>query len=213
MNSEELIAYSLQHSTPEPALLQDLNRDTYLKMLHPRMLSGHLQGRILSMISKMVKPANILEIGTFTGYSAICLAEGLAPDGKLHTIEVNQELESYIRSWIGKAGLEDVITLHIADAKEKIPGLAAEIKFDLVFLDADKELYPEYYKLLRPYLSSGAYLIADNVLWDGKVISPHPTSDYETEGIKEFNRLVDEDPLAENIIIPVRDGLSVIRVL
>lgn len=214
IKNEGLLSYALSFSSPEPELLKELHRDTHLKMLHPRMASGHLQGRLLSMISKMIRPTNILEIGTFTGYSAICLTEGLMPGGHLHTIEVNPELEDYITKWISKAGLRDVVTLHIADAGEIIEELSSKISFDMVFLDADKTEYPRYYQMLRKSLKPGAFIIADNVLWDGKVTDESiMTTDPETAGIHAFNKMVLDDPGVGNIIIPVRDGLSLIRIL
>ena len=214
IKDDGLLSYALSFSTPEPEILKELHRDTHLKMLHPRMASGHLQGRLLSMISKMIRPSNILEIGTFTGYSAICLSEGLIPGRHLHTIEVNPELEDYVTKWITKAGLRDVVTLHIADAAEVIEELISKISFDLVFLDADKPEYPRYYQMLRKNLNPGAFIIADNVLWDGKVTDEsNLTSDPETAGIHAFNKMVIDDPGVENIILPVRDGLSLIRIL
>lgn len=213
MISKDILEYISEHSQTEPEILKNLHRETYLKMLHPRMISGHIQGRLLYMLSNMIEPENILEIGTFTGYSAICLSAGLPANGELHTIEINPELESFINKWIKKADLEKSVKLHIGDACEIIPKLMTCIKFDLVFIDAEKDTYPLYYKLLRKYLKSGAYIIADNVLWDGKVIQNITNPDKETAGIIEFNKMVKNDDGVENIILPFRDGISLIRIV
>lgn len=207
-----LLRYSEAHSSPEPEVLRLLNRDTHLKTAYPQMLSGHLQGRILAMISKLLKPESILEIGTFTGYGALCLAEGLPEQGQLHTIEANPEFEDTIRHWIGQAGYQDKIQLHIGDAALLLPHLLAQYKFTLAFLDADKQRYPNYYRMLRQGLPSGAFILADNVLWDGKVVSD-AQQDPETLGIKAFNQMVSEDQGVEQVILPIRDGLSLIRIL
>jgi caffeoyl-CoA O-methyltransferase len=212
MNNEALLRYAELNSSREPEVLAALNRDTHLRMLHPRMLTGHLQGRLLSMISHMINPAFVLEIGTFTGYSALCLAEGLAPDGQLHTIEINPEFEENIRDWFRRAGADGRITLHIGDATTLIRALTATVPFNLVFLDADKENYPVYYKLLREHLRPGSFILADNVLWDGKVIDPAEPSDRETKGIMQFNQLVAEDSGVEKMMLPIRDGLTLIRI-
>lgn len=205
--------YATSHSTPESELLRALDRETHLKMLYPQMLSGHLQGRILSMISHMVRPKNILEIGTFTAYSTLCLAEGLQPGGALHTIELNPEFEDHIIKWIGAAQLEHAIHLHVGDALELLPDLLTSTPFDLVFLDADKARYPDYYQLMRKHLRAGAFVLADNVLWDGKVYATPSPKDDDTQGIIRFNQLVTNDPGTEQVILPVRDGLSLIRIL
>jgi len=212
-NTALATAYATTYSTPEPEILQALDRETNLKMLYPQMLSGHLQGRLLSMISHMVRPQNILEIGTFTAYSTICLAEGLPPGGALHTIEVNPEFEDHIRHWIHAAGLDHSVTLHLGDALRVLPHLLVTMSFDLVFLDADKANYPLYYSLLRKHLQPGAFILADNVLWDGKVYEDPIPQDADTLGIIEFNQCVANDPGTEQVLLPVRDGLSLIRII
>lgn len=211
-HDESVYAYASNYSTAEPDILKELNRYTNIEMVYPQMLSGHLQGRFLAMLSRIKAPRHILEIGAFTGYSAICLAEGLKPDGVLFTIDNNPEFESRIQSWIKKAGMENRIRLYLGNALEIIPDLASKIDFDLVFIDADKGEYPEYYRLLRKYLLPGAMIIADNVLWDGKVTSEPNPSDRDTTGIQTFNRMVADDHGTEQVIIPVRDGLSLIRI-
>ncbi|HRZ43494.1 MAG TPA: class I SAM-dependent methyltransferase [Bacteroidales bacterium] len=208
-----ILRYAGEHTSPEPEVLRLLNRETHLKTAWPQMLSGHLQGRILAMISKLLKPEAILEIGTFTGYSALCLAEGLPEHGHLHTIEANPEFEDTIRHWIARAGYEEKIHLHVGDAVKLLPGLLARYRFSLAFLDADKQGYPEYYRLLRKGLPSGAFILADNVLWDGKVVPETRHQDPETLGIRIFNQMVSDDPGVEQVILPVRDGLSLIRIL
>ncbi len=211
-HDQSIYTYAAEYSDAEPVLLRELNRNTNIEMLYPQMLSGHHQGRLLAMLSKVAAPLHILEIGTFTGYSAMCLAEGLKPGGVVHTIEMNAEFESRIQKWIKRAGMENRIRLHVGKALEVIPVLASEINFDLVFIDADKAEYPDYYRLLRQHLLSGALIIADNVLWDGKVISEPDKSDKDTLGIQTFNKIVADDPGTEQVIIPVRDGLSLIRI-
>jgi predicted O-methyltransferase YrrM len=206
----ELDRYVESHTQAESPLLQELNRHTHLKVLQPRMLSGHLQGRILSMFSKMIVPENILEIGTYTGYSAICLSEGLAVNGRIHTIEKNPELKALIDEYFAKAGIQDRITLHIGDALEIIEDI--EEKFDLVFIDADKANYINYYRLVLPMVSPGGYIIADNVLWSGKVLSKSEMEkDQDAKTLHEFNKMVLADDSVENVLFPVRDGLMVIR--
>ena len=206
----QLAKYAEEHSSPESPLLAELNRDTYANVLIPRMLSGHLQGRVLSMISKMRAPRNILEIGTYTGYSALCLAEGLQSDGMLHTIDVNEELEDRIQAYFERSAYKSQIQLHIGHALEIIPSL--DKAFDLVFIDADKENYLNYYKLLIDRLPSGAIVVADNVLWSGKVVDNQSLeSDQETKALHEFNSFVAQDDRVENVLMPIRDGLMVIR--
>jgi caffeoyl-CoA O-methyltransferase len=201
--------YILDHTDPESELLAELSRETQHKVLLSRMLSGHLQGKILEMISKMIGPKNILEIGTYTGYSAICLAQGLSANGKLHTIEINDELESFVRPFIEKSGLENKIQLHIGDAKEIIPKINCE--FDLVFIDGDKRQYVDYYEIVMEKTKKGGFILADNVLWSGKVVTPlNPNDDY-TAGILKFNDFVHHDPRVENVILPVRDGIMILR--
>jgi caffeoyl-CoA O-methyltransferase len=209
---ETTSAYAAHYTSPEPELLKQLNRDTHLKMCYPQMLSGHEQGRLLAMVSCLLSPKFILEIGTFTGYSALCLSEGLKTGGTVHTIEVNPEFEKRILEWLTKAGAKEKINLHIGDATEVLPVLLPKISFDLVFLDADKTAYPAYYTLLRKWLKPGAVILADNVLWGGKVLSEPVPSDKETRGIQQFNQMVAEDTGTEQVILPIRDGLSVIRV-
>ncbi len=201
--------YIINHITPEDDFLRELDRETHLKVLRSRMLSGHLQGQILSMISHMVKPKAILEIGTFTGYSALCLAKGLAENGRLHTIEIDDELESIAKKYFTKSGMNDRIVQHIGDARQIIPSLNQS--FDLVFIDADKREYCEYYELVFPYVPVGGFMLADNILWNGKVVDPATFSEEQTSAILEFNRLVRDDPRVENVILPVRDGISLIR--
>jgi caffeoyl-CoA O-methyltransferase len=208
---KKLDDYVCDHTTSESDLLQQLNRETYSKVLMPRMLSGHLQGRVLSMISHMIRPKRILEIGTYTGYSALCLAEGLAEAGILHTIDINEELESMVRKYIGLAGMESKIQYHIGDATQIIPYLNE--KLDLVFIDADKENYSTYYDLVFDKVSPGGYIIADNVLWSGKVLMEEPIAagDKDTLALVAFNERVMNDDRVENVLFPIRDGLMVIR--
>lgn len=201
--------YAHLHTEPEPELLQKLNRETHAKVLYPRMLSGHLQGRFLSMVSKMIRPKYILEIGTYTGYSALCLAEGLQPDGKLITLDINEELESICRRYFSQSPYHQQIELRIGDAKAIIPQL--NHVFDLVFIDADKENYLFYYELLIPKLPSGAFILADNVLWSGKVLDEQ-YKDKETQSLREFNTHILNDKRVEKLLLPVRDGVMVIRV-
>jgi len=205
----ELENYILQHSDTESKLLQDLYRETHLYVKHPRMASGHIQGRFLAFLSQLIRPERILEIGTFTGYSALCFAEGLSPNGKLITIEVDDELEDRIRKYIQLAGYQEQIQLIIGDAKQTIPNL--DTKFDLVFIDGDKREYPEYLKLVKSCLNPGAILIADNVLWDGKVLESEKETDKMTHGVQIFNDVLQHDADFQNIILPLRDGLSISR--
>ena len=204
-----LSEYSEFHTSPESEQLKKINRDTHAGVMMPRMLSGHLQGRFLSMISKMIKPKTILEIGTYTGYSAICLAEGLAPNGRLITIDKNEELENKVRGYFQEAGLKTVIDYRIGNALKIIPDLDAS--FDLVFIDADKENYSNYFDLVINNVPSGGYLLADNVLWSGKVLDTKP--DKDTRAIIEFNKKVQDDNRVENILVPIRDGILVMRKL
>lgn len=201
--------YILEHSSPEDDFLWELDRETHLKVLRSRMLSGHLQGQILTMISSMIRPKCILEIGTFTGYSAICLAKGLAEDGRLHTIEIDDELEAISQKYFLKSGLSDRITQHIGDARKIIPSL--NLKFDLVFIDADKREYCDYYQLVIDLIPVGGFLLADNVLWDGKVVDPEAASEEQTRGILIFNTLVQNDTRVRNVILPVRDGIMLVQ--
>ncbi|MCG8411381.1 MAG: O-methyltransferase [Bacteroidales bacterium] len=203
--------YILKHSDDEDAVLAELNRETNLKILRPRMLSGHLQGKILEMISKMIQPEKILELGTYTGYSAICLAKGLKKGGKLHTIEINDELEDFILKYVDKANCSDKIQLHFGDAKSIIPDLNTQ--FDLVFIDADKREYIDYYNIIFDYVKPGGFILADNVLWSGKVIELDTPDDEYTKGIFDFNKLIKNDTRIEKVILPLRDGLTLIRKL
>ena len=207
---EKLSKYAEKHTTPENELIKSLNRDTHANVLAPRMLSGHLQGRLLSLFSKMIQPKAILEIGTYTGYAALCLVEGLTKDGILHTIDINEELETRIQKYFNQSTFKNQIKLHIGNALEIIP--AIKQKFDLVFIDADKENYSKYYDLLIDQMPSGGIIMADNVLWSGKVINQEAIStDNDTRELDHFNAKVQSDPRVENILIPVRDGIMVAR--
>jgi predicted O-methyltransferase YrrM len=203
----DLDTYTEKHTSAESAILQELNRQTHLQMLMPRMLSGHLQGKVLQMIVRMLRPMYVLELGTFTGYSAISMAEVLPAGAHLHTIEKNDELQQFIKQYIAKAGLEERITLHIGNAVDIIPGL--DFPWDLIFLDADKPNYPNYFQLLAPKLKKGAWIVADNVLWGGKVVDNPDTFDEYTEGITSYNKLIQDSPYFENVMLPIRDGLLV----
>ncbi len=207
--SADLQAYVEAHSDQESPLLADLNRDTHAKVMMPRMLSGHLQGRLLSMMSHMIRPKRILEIGTYTGYSAICMAEGLADGGKLITLDINEELEAMVRDYFDKAGLGESIDYRIGNAMDLIPEIDEE--FDLVFIDADKKNYTNYFNLVFEKVRPGGFIIGDNVLWSGKVIQTEKKTDKDTQAILDFNRFVQEDDRVENVLFPVRDGLMVIR--
>jgi caffeoyl-CoA O-methyltransferase len=211
--NKDLTNYIESHTSSEPTLLQKLNRETQANVLMPRMLSGHFQGRVLSMISHMVKPLNILEIGTYTGYSALCLAEGIQENGKVTTIDINEELESMVRKYIKEAGLEKKIDYYIGNALDIIKSL--NLLFDIVFIDADKENYSNYYGLVFDKVRKGGFIIADNVLWSGKVIGPeiNTKTDKDTMAILEFNEMVHRDQRVENVLLPVRDGLMILRKL
>ena len=204
---EDLEKYVEDHTSSESELLKKIARETYAKVLMPRMLSGHVQGRFLSMISHAMAPKNILEIGTYTGYSALCLAEGLRLDGKLVTIDVNEELESQVRNYFEGSGLNHRIDYRIGNAAQIIPAL--NVIFDLVFIDADKENYSKYYDLVFDKVRSGGLILADNVLWSGKVTKPKP--DKDTRALLEFNQKVINDTRVENLLLPVRDGIMMIR--
>lgn len=207
---EKLDNYIEQHSQPEPELLQELNRETHQKILHPRMLSGHFQGRVLSMLAKLIRPKNILEIGTYTGYSALCLAEGLSADGKLITIDKNEELHDLQRKYFDRSNYGSQIIQLTGDALEIIPQL--DEKFDLVFIDADKSNYLNYFKMVLPKMNSGGIILSDNVLWSGKVIEPLKKGDVDTEVLLAYNKEVNENPKVESVLLPIRDGLTVTRV-
>ncbi len=200
--------YAENYSSEEPLLLKELNRDTFAKILMPRMLSGHIQGRMLSMLSHMISPKLILEIGTYTGYSALCFAEGLSEGGHLHTIDINDELAPMMKSYITKAGMENKITLHNGNASEIIPTLSGP--FDLVFIDADKINYSLYYDLVIEKVRQGGFLIADNVLWSGKVLNLE-NADKDTLAIHQFNEKIKKDDRVEKVLLTVRDGLLIIR--
>lgn len=206
MNLEE---YITNHSDKEPENLAKLNRETHLRMLNPRMLSGHFQGRVLKMFCRMIQPANVLEIGTFTGYSALCMAEGMPTDGVLHTIDVDDELEDFILKNFSSSEFGSKIKLHIGDALEEIEKLD-EI-FDLVFIDADKMQYQAYYDAVLPKLKSNGFILVDNTLWAGKVLKPIESKDKDTLAIMSFNEYVANDQRVEKVLLPIRDGLTVIR--
>lgn len=205
----EIQQYAEAHTSKEPELLEEINRETYVNVLKPRMLSGHMQGRILSMLSHMISPKRILEIGTYTGYSAICLAEGLQKGGNLITLDINEELEQKVRAYIERSAYHDEIDYRIGDALELLPTLDGP--FDLVFIDADKENYGAYFDLLIDKVRTGGMIIADNVLWSGKVVKKTVKYDKDTAAIKAFNLKVHTDKRVENVLMPVRDGLMLIR--
>lgn len=208
--------YILDHTEPEEPLLHELDRETHLRTVAPRMVSGHLQGRLLTLLVRMLRPRRVLEIGTFTGYSALSMAAGLDEGAVLHTFEVDDELEELIRSYFDRSPHGRKIRLHIGSALDLAPALGE--RFDLVFIDGDKREYPAYYRMLmgddtgRPLVESGAFLLADNILWSGKVVAPVAHNDLHTQRILEFNRTVADDPRVENVIVPLRDGLNLIRV-
>ncbi|MDX5348544.1 MAG: O-methyltransferase [Hymenobacteraceae bacterium] len=207
---KELQQYIEDHTEPESELLRKLNRETNAKVMMPRMLSGHLQGRVLSMLSHMIQPKQILEIGTYTGYSALCLAEGMQPGGTLHTIDINDELEDLVKRYITEAGLEGQVKQYVGDALEIIPTLTET--FDLVFIDADKINYANYYNMVIDKVRPGGYIIADNVLWSGKVLEKYRKKlDKDTEAILNFNKQVHDDERVQNVLFPIRDGLMVLR--
>jgi caffeoyl-CoA O-methyltransferase len=209
--SQELEDYIEQHSEKEPQLLAALNKETYQKILLPRMLSGHFQGRVLSMLSKLIRPVNILEIGTYTGYSALCLCEGMQENGQLHTIDIKEELIDFQRKHFDKSPWGKQITQHLGEAVDIIPTL--DMKFDLVFIDADKENYINYFELIVPKMNKGGIILSDNVLWSGKVLEPLNPKDTSTKILLEYNKLLKEDPRVETVLLPIRDGLTVSRVL
>ncbi|HTG65379.1 MAG TPA: O-methyltransferase [Flavobacterium sp.] len=209
--SQELEDYIEQHSEKEPELLAALNKETYQKILLPRMLSGHFQGRVLSMLSKLIRPVNILEIGTYTGYSALCLCEGMQENGQLHTIDIKEELVDFQRKHFDKSPWGNQIVQHLGEAVDIIPTL--DIKFDLVFIDADKENYLNYFELIVPRMSKGGIILSDNVLWSGKVLEPLNPKDKSTKILLDYNKLLKEDPRVETVLLPIRDGLTVSRVL
>lgn len=209
LNSDVLEEYILRHIDEEDDYLKALYRDTHVKLLRPRMASGHLQGRMLKMFVRMIRPKQILEIGTYSGYSALCMAEGLDEGSVLHTFEINDEQEDFTRPWLEQSPYADKIKFYIGDALERVPQLG--ITFDLVFVDGDKRKYMEYYEMSLAHLSPGGYIIADNTLWDGHVTEAPNPNDAQTIGIQAFNEFVAKDNRVEKVILPLRDGLTIIR--
>lgn len=201
--------YILAHTEPEPDYLYQLYRATNVHLLHGRMASGHLQGRLLKMLVQMIRPKNILEVGTFSGYSALCMAEGLDDEGHLYTFEINDEQEDFTRPWIEQSPVASRITFLIGDAIQEAPKL--DVTFDMAFLDGDKRTYVETYEAVLPLVRQGGYLLADNTLWDGHVVDPDYDRDHQTQGIRRFNDHVARDPRSEQVILPLRDGLTLIR--
>ncbi len=207
--TKELDDYVCAHTENEPAVLHELNRQTNISVMQPRMLSGHYQGRVLSMLSHMIQPSRILEIGTYTGYSAICLAEGLKEGGRLITIDKNEELEDFVKEYISKSNNENRITTIIGDAIEVIPTLSGE--FDIVFIDADKSNYINYYHLVFDKVRQGGYIFIDNVLWSGKVLTEVDKKDKATRTLVELNKLIHDDSRVQEVLLPIRDGLTIVR--
>ena len=207
---ENIDNYVVNHSQQEPTLLKELSRETWQKVLNPRMLSGAFQGRVLSMISKLTKPDNILEIGTYTGYSAICLAEGMSSAGKMFTIDKNEELETLQNKYFEKSGFRNQITQFVGNALEIIPKI--EEKFDLVFIDADKSNYVNYFHLIIDKMNAGGIILSDNVLWSGKVVEKLDPKDKDTKVLLAYNKLLNEDARIETVLLPIRDGLTISRV-
>lgn len=204
--------YIKEHIDPESEYLHQLYRATHLHLLYPRMASGHIQGRLLKMFVGMIKPKLILEIGTYSGYSGLCLAEGLPEDGHLHTIEINDEQEDFTLPWFKNSPYADKITMHIGNAMEIIPELG--LTFDMAFIDGDKRIYSDYYELVLEHLNPGGYILADNTLWDGHVLDKNPKEcDLQTRGVQAFNDLVAQDKRVEKVILPLRDGLTIIKKL
>jgi len=209
--SDELDDYVTLHSENEPELLSALNKETYQKILLPRMLSGHFQGRVLSMLSKLIRPKSILEIGTYTGYATLCLCEGLQENGSVHTIDINEELFDFQRKYFDKSNWGNQITQHLGDALEIIPTL--NTKFDLVFVDADKENYIAYFNMIVPMMEKGGIILSDNVLWSGKVLEPLHPKDKSTKELLQYNQLLKDDSRVETVLLPIRDGLTVSRIV
>ena len=207
---EEIDEYIVAHSQSEPDFLAKLNRETNQKVMQPRMISGHYQGRVLSLLSKMKAPKTILEIGTYTGYSALCLAEGLTEGGRLHTIDVNEELYDFQKKYFEASAYSEQIIQHLGDATEIIPNIAET--FDLVFIDADKPNYPKYFKLIVEKMNPGGIILSDNVLWSGKIVQKLKKDDESTAALLEYNRIINEDDRVETVILPIRDGLTLTRV-
>lgn len=209
MKTEELEKYILQHSEPEPEYLYRLWRSTNVHLLRGRMASGHLQGRLLKMLVQMIKPKNILEVGTFSGYSALCMAEGLEEGGKVWTYEINDEMEDFTRPWLENSAVSDRIEFIIGNAITEAPKLG--ILFDMAFIDGDKRTYMETYEMVLKVLRPGGFILADNTLWDGHVLEIPKTADRQTQGIESFNDFLMKDPRVEQVILPLRDGLTLIR--
>jgi caffeoyl-CoA O-methyltransferase len=209
--SEELENYVAQHSEDEPQLLAELNRETHLKVLQPRMLSGHFQGRVLSMLSKIINPKHILEIGTYTGYATLCLAEGLQSDGTIDTLDNNEELVDFQRKYFDRSPFGKQIIQHLGNALDIIPTL--DKKYDLVFIDADKENYANYFNIVLPKMNKGGIILSDNVLWSGKILEEVKANDKKTNSLLQYNKLLKESDKVETVLLPIRDGLTVSRVL
>lgn len=209
--SPELELYVEKHSEDEPALLASLHRETFQKIMQPRMLSGHFQGRVLSMLSKLIRPINILEIGTYTGYATLCLAEGMQENGSIDTIDINEELEDIQKKYFDLSDWKGQIKQHLGDALEIIPNLNK--KYDLVFIDADKDNYLNYWEMILPVMNKGGIILSDNVLWSGKVLEEPNPKDLSTNVLLEYNKKLKEDSRVETVLLPIRDGLTVSRVL
>ena len=208
--SEELENYAAQHTEDEPLLLQELNKRTHLNVLQPRMISGHFQGRFLSLLSKMVQPRTILEIGTYTGYATLCLAEGLHPEGLLHTIDIKEELTDLQREFFDRSGYGSQIVQHLGKAADIIPSL--NTTFDLVFIDADKQNYAHYFDLVIEKMNRGGIILSDNVLWSGKVVEEVKHNDKHTQALMAYNQKIKDDPRVETVLLPIRDGITLSRV-
>jgi len=208
--SEELENYAAQHTEDEPLLLQQLNKRTHLNVLQPRMISGHFQGRFLSLLSKMVQPRTILEIGTYTGYATLCLAEGLHPEGVLHTIDIKEELTDLQREFFDRSGYGNQIVQHLGKAADIIPSL--DTTFDLVFIDADKQNYAHYFDLVIEKMNRGGIILSDNVLWSGKVVEEVKHNDKHTQALMAYNQKIKDDPRVETVLLPIRDGITLSRV-
>ena len=208
--SEELESYAAQHTEDEPLLLQELNKRTHLNVLQPRMISGHFQGRFLSLLSKMVQPRTILEIGTYTGYATLCLAEGLHPEGVLHTIDIKEELTDLQREFFDRSGYGSQIVQYLGKAADIIPSL--NTTFDLVFIDADKQNYAHYFDLVIEKMNRGGIILSDNVLWSGKVVEEVKHNDKHTQALMAYNQKIKDDPRVETVLLPIRDGITLSRV-
>lgn len=209
--SEELENYAAQHTEDEPLLLQELNKRTHLNVLQPRMISGHFQGRFLSLLSKMVQPRTILEIGTYTGYATLCLAEGLHPEGVLHTIDIKEELTDLQREFFDRSGYGNQIVQHLGKAADIIPAL--DTTFELVFIDADKQNYAHYFDLVIGKMNRGGLILSDNVLWSGKVVEEVKHNDKHTQALMAYNQKIKDDPRVETVLLPIRDGITLSRVI